>query len=228
MDPAKILNRGRTSALEGRHAQALRDFVWFHEHALEHDRAYYGVRLSFALGYWEELAEVYPPALEALQAVKRRSEATLLGGGGDRDLFNDVKSINRELSRTSDTYDLFLLLKKEQPELAKQVSYLAIEAIVEARDFKLASEHLPHPESYLLWLSDRLNEDLARKGVPRGRATRLREVHVQNYCSDVKMSLKILRGLRNFDAAEAALEWAVALVHGKHARAMVCAQLNSN
>ena len=52
MDPGEILSRGRAAALEGRHEDALRDFAWFHEHALEHDMAYYGVRLSFALGYW--------------------------------------------------------------------------------------------------------------------------------------------------------------------------------
>lgn len=36
------------------------EFVWFHEHALEVDRAYRGVRLSFALAFWLELAEQYP------------------------------------------------------------------------------------------------------------------------------------------------------------------------
>lgn len=225
MDPGEILNRGRTSALEGRHAAALKDFLWFHENALKHDRAYYGVRLSFALGYWKELADVYPPALEALHSAKQRSESFLRTGAGDRDLFNDVVSINRELGRTGDTYELFLVLKSSHPELAKKVGDLAIEAIVEAGDFKLASEHLPHPEIYLLWLSDRLNDKLEQKGVPRQRATRRREAYVRNYCSDVQTILKILKGLRNFDSADAALDWAIALVRSRPARAMVCEQL---
>jgi len=227
MDPGEILNRGRAAALEGRYEHALRDFMWFHKHALKHDRAYYGVRLSFALGYWMELGEVYSPALKALQSFKRQGESALIRGKGNRDLFHDVASINKELGHTNDTYKLFLNMKKDHPELAKTCADLAIEAIVEARDFKLASEHLPHPENYLLWLSDRLNGDLERKGVSRSIATRRREAHVRNYCYDGETAIKILKGRHNLDAAEAAVEGAIALVRQKQARAMVCAQLTS-
>jgi hypothetical protein len=227
MDPGEILNRGRSSAREGRHEEALRDFIWFHEHALEHDRSYYGVRLSFALGNWMDLAADYPPALEALRSVKRRGEAELLRGKGNRYLFHDVESINRELKRTKDTYKLFLAIKKKHPKLAKACADLAIEEIVEAEDFKLASEYLPHPENYLLWLSDQLNERLEQKNVPRRIAIRRCEAYVRNYCRDVRTALRILNGLRNRYAAKAALEWAIALVRPKQARDMVCTQLTS-
>lgn len=227
MDPGEILNRGRTAYFEGRHEEALRDLIWFHENALVHDQAYYGVRLSFALGYWKELGEVYPPALEALKAVKRRSEAALLGGEGTRALFHELASINREMECTRETYDLFRALNTRHPELAKKCADLAVGAMVEARDFKLASEHLPHPEEYLLWLSDRLNEDLGRTGVPPATAKRRREAYVRNYCHDVRIVLRILKGLGNSEEAKAALEWAIALVHPRQARAMVCAQLAS-
>lgn len=227
MDPGEILNRGRTAALEGRNEHALRDFIWFHKHALKHDRAYYGVRLSFALGYWMELGKVYSPALKALQSFKRQGESALIRGKGNRDLFHDVESINKELGRSNDTYKLFLHIKKDRPKLAKVCADLAIEAIVEAKDYKLASEHLPHPEIYLLWLSDHLNGDLERKGVARSIASKRRDAHVRNYCHDVQTAIKILKGLRNLDAAEAALEWAIALVRQTKARAMVCAQLTS-
>lgn len=227
MDPGDILNRGRSAALEGRHEQALRDFIWFHKHALKHDRAYYGVRLSFALGYWRELGEVYSPALKALQSFKRHGETALIRGKGDRARFHDVASINKKLGCMNDTYELFLTMKKEHPELAMGCADLAIEAIVEAKDFKLASEHLPHPENYLLWLSDRLNHNLEQKGIARSTATKRREAYVRNYCQDVRTVLKILNGLQNIDAAEAALEWAIALVRPKQARVTVCAQLTS-
>lgn len=213
--------------MESRHEHALRDFIWFHKNALKHDRAYYGVRLSFALGYWMELGKVYSPALKALQSFKRQGESALIRGKGNRDLFHDVESINKELGRINDTYKLFLTMKKDRPELAKLCADLAIEAIVDAKDYKLASEHLPHPETYLLWLSDRLNGDLERKGVSRSIATRRREAHVRNYCYDVQTAIKILKGLRNLDAAEATIEWAIALVRQKQARTMVCAQLTS-
>ena len=225
MDPREVLSRGRASALEGRNEDALRDFMWFHEHALEHDRAQYGVRLSFALGYWTDLAETYPPAHEALVKLGRQGEAALLSGDGGRGLFHDVASINRNLGRVRDTYKLFRRLLKSQPELARKCRDLAVEAIVEANDFKLASKQLPHPEALLLWLSERLNEDLKREGISRGTAVRRREAFVRNYCRDVRTGTKILAGLRNFEAAEAMREWAIALVGPRQARCMVASIL---
>ena len=40
----------------------------------------YGVRLSFALSYWEQLGEVYPPALTALKKTRDDKTALLLDG----------------------------------------------------------------------------------------------------------------------------------------------------
>ena len=228
MNPGEILTRGRTAALEGRAGDALVDFIWFHEHALEHDRAYYGVRLSFALGYWTDLAETYSPARVALVDVGKRGEATLLLGGCDRSLFHEVASINQNLGRVRDTYKLFHRLLKVQPELARKCRDLAVGAIVEAKDFKLASKQLPHPEEFLLWLSERLNDDLTREGVSREIANRRREAYVHNYCQDVRTAMKILEELGNLKAAEAAREWAVALVGPRRARSMVSSKLVEN
>jgi len=228
LNPGEVLTRGRTAAFEGRAEDALRDFIWFHEHALEHDRAYYGVRLSFALGYWTDLAETYLPARDAPVKVGKRGEETLLAGGGDRGLFHEVASINQNLGRVRDTYELFRRLLKVQPELARKCRDLAVEAIVEAKDFKLASKQLPHSDEFLLWLSERLNDDLTRKGVSRETAIRRREAYVHNYCQDVRTAMKILSGLGNFKAAEAAREWAVALVGPSKARSMVASKLTQN
>src|SRR4051812_29867743 len=65
MNASERLHSGRTATHEGRFEEALSQFIWFHEHSLEEDRAYLGVRLSFALSYWMELAERYPPARAA-------------------------------------------------------------------------------------------------------------------------------------------------------------------
>lgn len=227
MDPGTVLNRGRDAFWAGQHQEALEDFVWFHEYALQHDRAYYGVRLSFALGNWRDLADVYPPAMEALESVRSRAAASLRAGHGTRELFHDFESINRELKKVRETYELFRELWTGQPELAQQYRDLAVEAIVDAGDFELASKCLPHPESYLLWLSDQLNHNLERKGGPRRTAIQRREAFVRNYCHDVRTALRILKGLKNNDAAKAALEWAIALVGPRTARAMVLEQLAS-
>jgi hypothetical protein len=137
MNAGEVLNRARVAFWNGRYQEALEGLAWFHDNALEHDRAYYGVRLSFALGYWKELADVYPPAMEVLQSVRARTIAALRSGTGGRALFHDLVSINRELGVVRGTYDLFRELLTAQPELAKQCRDLAVEAVVEAGDFEL-------------------------------------------------------------------------------------------
>lgn len=84
------------AAQEGRFSEALSEYIWFHEHALEERPSLHGVRLSFALGYWLELAEQYPPARAALQSVLDEKTARLERGDQDWELFNDVTAINRE------------------------------------------------------------------------------------------------------------------------------------
>jgi hypothetical protein len=228
VNPGEILRRGRTHQWEGRHEQALEDFTWFHKHALEYDRAYYGVRLSFAIGYWKELADVYPPAAAAMASVKSDTIAALMRGEGDRSLFADVVAINRELGCSSETYDLFTSLMAKDLERAKKYADLAMPCIVEAEDFELATKFLPHPEDYLLYYSERLNEDLERKGVPRKKALTRREAYVHNYCEDVRLLLRVLEGVGELEWRRAALDWAIALVRPQQARFMVATELTSS
>lgn len=54
------------------YAQALERVIWFHEHALEYEYSFYGVRLSFALVQWQRLGLLYAPAHVAL--IKERND----------------------------------------------------------------------------------------------------------------------------------------------------------
>src|SRR5262245_11064399 len=72
-DPSAILQEAASDTRNGNYKTALEKHVWYHENALKHDPAQYGVRLSFALMYWGELGQKYPPALERLR--KFRDEA---------------------------------------------------------------------------------------------------------------------------------------------------------
>lgn len=193
---------------------------------MEHDQALSGVRLSFAIGHWRELADVYAPARDALEYARSRAEALLLGGQGSRHQFQEVVAIDRELGQPARTHKLFARIAAERSETAKECADLALEAVTEAGDFELASRLLPHPETYLLWLSECLNSNIARgKGLSPARLRRRREAYVRNYCSDARTVIKVLNGLGNKDAANAALDWAVALVESRKARAMVSAEL---
>ena len=103
MDPRDRLDRARGAARSGDYEFALREYIWFHDHALEERPSLYGVRLSYALADWIELGENYPPALRALENIADRKTADLLAGAGDRGTFHDVVSINEYLARERNT-----------------------------------------------------------------------------------------------------------------------------
>ena len=126
-----------------RYQRALEKHIWFHDNVLKHDRSFYGVRLSFALVSWVNLASVYPPALEALE--KKRMEAERIMRSRDsccRDTFHDYVSINRELGRTSDSVALFDWLDKYDPAFAEQNYDLARRSLLIHKKIDLLIKYL--------------------------------------------------------------------------------------
>src|SRR5262245_56849046 len=138
MDPQERLKLAQAAADEGRYAEALREHIWIHEHALEHEPAFYGVRLSFALAYWVELAKVYPEARRALEEIRDRKIERLRRGEGDRGTFHDVESINEHLQCERSTSDLFTGMASDFPALASRCADLALAALVKTEDYELA------------------------------------------------------------------------------------------
>jgi hypothetical protein len=99
IDPEQVLGEARELADSGAYAEALEKYRWFHENALAHEPSMYGVRLSFALRSWAQLGEVYPPARAALESIRDAKAAALRDGSLDRELFEDVESINEMLGQ---------------------------------------------------------------------------------------------------------------------------------
>jgi hypothetical protein len=62
VDPSQVLREAGDLVRRGAHAEALKKYRWFHENALAHDPDMRGVRRSFALRYWAQLGDIYPPA----------------------------------------------------------------------------------------------------------------------------------------------------------------------
>ena len=139
------LSAARRLAAEGNFEQALEKHVWIHNHALEVNPGYYGVRLSFALSEWVELGSKYPKALATLKSIRDEKTARLLAGDADRELFHDVASINDYLKDTSATVELFKKLDGTHPEFAVSVFDLADESLIAAREYALAKKYLGDP-----------------------------------------------------------------------------------
>jgi tetratricopeptide (TPR) repeat protein len=139
------LEAAKSLASQGKFDAALKKHVWFHDHALGVDEAYYGVRLSFALADWIDLAHKYPPALAALRKIRDTKTNRLLKGKKDYALFHDVQSINEELKEPEATVALFKRIDKMNPRFASAIYGLADGDLIAHREYALARKHLGDP-----------------------------------------------------------------------------------
>jgi hypothetical protein len=154
----------KKDAAAGRYADALARHLWFHHNALKYDRSFSGVRLSFALGYWSDLAKQYPPALDALKTTRNAGAARVRAGTGNRDDFHDVSSIDEYLDDVPTTTELFVWLDVNNPALAKASYGVAQRALVESKNYQLCGKYLDPPLSTKIMLEIyRENQRLAKK-----------------------------------------------------------------
>ncbi|XLZ72450.1 hypothetical protein ABT364_10955 [Massilia sp. SR12] len=192
----EMLERARTARLAGNYEDALRDHLWFHEHALAEDPSLAGVRLSFALRDWIYLAEQFPLARRALQALRDRDTQRILNGGATLGLFQDISAINSALGDDRSTHELFTQLDVQLPDLAKDCADLALPALVAVEDFQLARRYLPDPLARITALATRVN-DFAGEMAKRGNTSSAPQLlaFVLNYAKEVRLVVEVLHRL---------------------------------
>ncbi len=149
----QALDDARKFTASGEYAKALERHEWFHENSREAP-GMGGVRVSYALSDWVSLGLKYPPALDSLKKVRDASTQTLLSGAGTWGLFQDVRSINRALSKTgkvdnADTLKLFKQLDASQPELAKRCFGVVKKDLIATNDTELFAKHAGDLKGYL-------------------------------------------------------------------------------
>ncbi|HXJ61259.1 MAG TPA: hypothetical protein VNU68_31835 [Verrucomicrobiae bacterium] len=145
----EAFDEARRLADAGDYESALATRVWFHNHCLEVDPGYYGVRLSYALSHWVELGRKFPKALERLKDIRDEKVARLLAGESNRDLFNEVEAINRHLNDFNSTIELFKRIETTNPSFAFAIYDLVDEALLHGREYALAKKHLGDPQKHL-------------------------------------------------------------------------------
>ncbi|MFO1487449.1 MAG: protein kinase [Verrucomicrobiota bacterium] len=141
-DLQAILQEATALREAGRYEEALQRHLWYHEHALEVDRAQLGVRLSFALSDWMELARRYPRAWQALVEVRDLKTNQLLSGRGYSELFQDVAAINGELQQDDSSVQLFKTLETSNPKLADQCYFYIQDELVKRGEYATCVRHL--------------------------------------------------------------------------------------
>jgi hypothetical protein len=141
-DPSTILSEAHADTRAGRFPDALAKHVWYHENAIKFDGAQTGVRRSFALAYWNELAERFPPARKKLEECRQESRKRVLANKKVFHDFADFASISKELEKDDETVKLFVALDAKDPQLAKQAYNSAEDALIAAKKYRLCGKYI--------------------------------------------------------------------------------------
>lgn len=142
-DPSTAFRDAVALARQGKYEEALEKHIWFHEHALEYDVGFAGVRLSYAMSAWLELAEKYPKARQALVRIRDGTVNAILNGTGTFHAFQDLAVINDNLKENQETVALFKTIHQADPDRAKQYYRFAEPYLVTHREFSICSSCLP-------------------------------------------------------------------------------------
>lgn len=189
-DPGQILREARNAVRQGDHADALEKYLWFHRHALEHDPAMAGVRLSYAISEWVELGAVYPPAREALESIQLSNLRSLRDGSHNARQFHDFSSINEQLGRYDLTSSLFAAIAEREPEFARKCFPFARFALIRTGNFALARRFVSSP-------AEQLDTPLARlaEAINKVSRTAHAEVWIGVYAKHVRQTSSIFEGV---------------------------------
>lgn len=225
MDARTRLHAAHRMMHQGRHEESLRELIWFFEHALEEQPSLRPVRLSYALGYWAELAQKYEPARAALEEVRARGVAQLMAGQGDRALFHDVVSIDQARGQPARTHEVYVGLRTAAPELAAACTSLAFPAVIAAGDFELAEQMLPDPEHLIRRQAAILVRDLQARRRWRFSKAPFVATSIHIYAEDVKRVLTVLEGRGRRQEAQRLRQLSTDLIHATTIRRAVRAAL---
>jgi hypothetical protein len=218
-DPQAVFREAVTLTRQGKYEDALQNLLWFHEHALEHDPALAGVRLSFALASWVELGEKYPKALQALTSIRDEKAKAITDGKGSFPLFQDVAAMNEYMQAGPRTVALFQGIHQAYPELAKQCYRVAEPYLVAHREYATCASYIPDA---LAWFEEirqlfRVKLEIADEN-PSLRAGGVREYAEVSFVVEVCRLIEILVGVGRRPEAERVGELALALSASAEAR----------
>jgi hypothetical protein len=218
-DPQTVFHDAVALARQGKYEDALQHHLWFHEHALEHNPAFAGVRLSYALAAWVELGANYPPALRALTSVRDDKVKAIADGKGSFEAFHDVAAINEYLKESPRTVALFRAIHQASPELAGPCYRVAEPHLVAQREYAICAFYNPDALARFEEIRQlfRLNMEIADENpaLPSGG---LREYAATSFLMEVCRLLEILVGVGRREEAERVQALAVAECPGADAR----------
>lgn len=225
-DPKEVLRQARQLVKSLQYAAALEKYIWFHDHALDADRALAGVRLSYAIAEWVDLGGVYPPAWTALERVRDAKTESLMQRTHDASLFHDVASINRALGQFERTRDLFKTIAGADRGFGEKCFNIALESLVHTKEFALARSFMPDARKEI----DQFAIPLKFARQPTGSVSpeMFQETLVGIYVKSVNRILQILLGVGEENVVNHLRHYALECVPDAQLRERVMERLYSS
>ncbi|HEX2805825.1 MAG TPA: hypothetical protein VHN80_06615 [Kineosporiaceae bacterium] len=242
------LGQAQEAAAAGRHAEALELHQRYHERSRE-ITSQFGVRLSFALSRWADLAHGYPPAMEALRATRDAAAARLraarphptgpTGSSGEprgygahpahpaHADFAEVAAISHRLDDEQYAAELFAELDRDAPDVAADCWAAARSLLVSTGRFELAHRYMGDRERAVARAAAILDQRLTRgfSRFPEHLRAQMRQDAVNGYVADIREMLAILDGVGAHALSAATRQQAVDAVPWAHVRDDVAAAL---
>ena len=217
----KYLQETQDLVAQGKHEEALKRFVWFHEHALEHDKSMYGVRLSFALSCWKNLGESYPPAMKALVKMRDDNEKSLRENKGNKNLFHDVRALNRTLDEPEKTVDLFEFISKGDPLRAEEYWSIAKDPILEQKRYDLAQKYIEDIEAEFLEIKEMYERNVALCDNPQFGGALFKKYNESRFVAEVQKLIELALSLTKRDAAIGVRDSALAVLNDERFKGLI-------
>ncbi|SPP99937.1 membrane hypothetical protein [Candidatus Sulfobium mesophilum] len=192
-DMKQYLDDARQMANEGKYKEALEKYIWYHEHALEYDRAQAGVRLSFALSYWKYLGTLYPPALTAFIEMRDKKIRLMNENGITPALFMEAAAFNRTLNQDSLTFNLLDEILQKNPEQAKRCYPFISDQLFNAGRYDLLSKLIQKPMDEFRTIERRYAADTSVYTRIRGDMVRIKTLKFLAENTFVDRSVKLIR-----------------------------------
>jgi hypothetical protein len=147
-DPSAILNEADADAHAGRMADAASKYLWFHREAVGREPSLSGVRVSFALHAWADLAKRDAATMSDFRAERDSTWQSLRDiPTGRRERARDLFAMNRVIADHASSVEVYEWLDRERPELAIQLLPEALPALVATGSVDLAARRLDPPEA---------------------------------------------------------------------------------
>jgi hypothetical protein len=224
-EATKVLREARQLVKSEQYAAALEKYIWFHDHALDFDRALAGVRLSYAIFEWVDLGKVYPPAREALERVRDTKTESLAQGTYDVMLFHDVASINRAFGEVERTRDLFKVIADADRSVAEKCFRIALESLVDTKEFALARSFITDPQKQIEQFA--MPFKFGHQSTP-SISPEAQEAFVSIYVKNVSRILQVFLGVGEEDVANRLRQFALECVADAQLRDRIMERLYSS